>query len=181
MVPWRAATLHVLAIAFFGAIVVATPAPLSLIALVAWAMVVLRWAKRPSQSERHARVTAVAAIQVTGMIATVLGAGLAPVKIVDQQKARRITLPKQLMTLDELAEPVQHGWNRFYHYWVSVPDGLADRVVRFPARELTVREFTSAIEAQTPLRHKFHHCSNGATILWGADCAMGLHFRVPDG
>jgi hypothetical protein len=181
MLTWRAAILHVLAIAFFGTVVLATPMPLSLTALVVWAIVVRKWAKRPSRSERRARFNAVAAIQGTGMIALVLAAGFAPVKVVDQQKARRITLPKQVMTLDELVEPVQHGWDRFYNCWVIVPEGLADRSVRFPARELTVREFISAIEAQTPLRHKFEHCGNGYTTLWGGDCAFGLRFHVPVG
>jgi hypothetical protein len=39
----------------------------------------------------------------------------------------------------------------------------------------------SAIEAQTPLRNRFHHCGNGATVLWGGDCYFGVGFRVPGG
>jgi hypothetical protein len=116
-----------------------------------------------------------------GMTAIVLCAAIAPVKVVDRQKSRQITLPKQVMTLDELAEPVQHGWDRFYYCYVNVPEGLADHPVRFPSRELTVGEFIAAIEAQTPLRHRFHHCGNGHTVLWGGDCSFGLHFRPPAG
>jgi hypothetical protein len=179
MKPWRTAMLHVLAIAFFGLIVVTTPPPFNIAAFVAWAIIVREWAKMPSRSEHQRRVSAVVVIQVTGMSALVLAAGFAPVKILDQQKARRITLPKQIMILDELAEPVQHGWDHYYYCWLNVPERLADRAVHFPARELTVGEFISAIETQTPLRHKFHHCGNGYTALWGGDCAFGLHFRVP--
>lgn len=179
MLSWRAATLHVLALALIGSMVIATPVPLNLAALVAWVIVVRKWATRRSRSDRHARLNAVAIIQVTGMIALVLAAAFAPVKVMDRQKARYITLPKQVMTVGELAEPFEHGWPRFYDYSVSVPEGLADRAVHFPARELTVGGFISTVEAQTPMRHKFHHCGNGSTILWGGDCSFGLHFRVP--
>jgi hypothetical protein len=93
---------------------------------------------------------------VAGMVAIVLVAAYAPIKVVDQQMSRSITLPKQVMTVAELADPVEHGWNRFYYCSVSVPEGLADRAVEFPSRDLTVRQFIAAVEAQTPLRHRFH-------------------------
>jgi hypothetical protein len=174
-----AATLHVLVLAFFGSMVVASPIPVNLAALVAWAIVVRKWATGRARSDRHAKGNAIAIIQVTGMIALVLVAAFAPVKIVDRQKARYITLPKQVMTVAELAEPIEHGWDPFYYYSVSVPEGLSDRAVLFPARELAVGEFISTVEAQTPLRHRFSHCGNGFTILGGGDCSFGLHFRVP--
>lgn len=85
------------------------------------------------------------------------------------------------MTLAELADPVEHGWNRFYNCSVSVSEGLADRTVQFPSRELRVGEFIAAVESQTPLRHRFGHCGNGFTVLWGGDCSFGLHFRAHDG
>lgn len=181
MRSWRAAVLHLVVLAMFGSMVVAAPLPLNLAAFVAWAFVVRAWATRWSRSDRHPRGSGVFVIQSAGMTAIVLVAAFAPVKVVDRQKSRRITLPKQVMTLAELAEPVEHGWHRFYHYDVSVPEGLAARTVHFPARELTVGEFVSTIEAQTPLRHRFGHCGNGSTILWGGDCSFGLHFRVPAG
>jgi hypothetical protein len=113
------------------------------------------------------------------MTLIVLVAAVAPVKVEDRQKSRHITLPKQAMTLAELAEPVKQGWDRFYYCCVDVPTGLADCPVWFPSRELTVGEFISAVEAQTPLRHRFHHCGNGYTILRGGDCSFGLHLHAP--
>jgi hypothetical protein len=113
------------------------------------------------------------------MTLIVLVAAVAPGKVEDRQRARHITMPKQVMTLAELAEPVEHGWHRFYYCSVNVPTGQADRLVWFPSRELTVGEFISAVEAQTPLRHRFHHCGNGYTILWGGDCSFGLRFHAP--
>jgi hypothetical protein len=178
---WRAAILHLVTLALFGSLAVATVPPLDLIALIAWAFVVRAWAARESDSDRERRWNVVWVIQVAGMCAVVLVAAYAPIKVVDQQKSRRITLPKQVMTLDELADPAEHGWNRFYYCSVSVPEGMADRAVQFPSRELRVGEFIAAVEAQTPLRHRFQHCGNGYTVLWGGDCSFGLHFRVPDG
>src|SRR5262245_44776092 len=146
MLSWRAATLHPVTLAIFGSLVVTTAIPLSLAALIAWAFVVRAWAARRSRSDRHRRLNGVSAIQVAGMFSIVLVAAFAPIKVVDHQKSRRITLPKPVMTLAELADPVEHGWNRFYYCYVSVPEGLADRTVRFPSRELTVGEFIAAVE-----------------------------------
>jgi hypothetical protein len=181
MLAWQAAILHVVTLGLFGSVVVATPIPLNLVAFVAWVFVVRGWTKRCSHRDRRPGVIGVPVIQFVGMTAIVLGAAIAPVKVVDRQKSRPITLPKQVMTLAELAEPVQHGWDRFYRCYVSVPEGLADHPVRFPSRELSVGEFIAAIEAQTPLRHRFHHCGNGFTVLWGGDCSFGLQFRPPAG
>ena len=181
MLSWRAAAMHLVTLALFGSLVVATVPPLDLAALIAWAFVVRKWAARPSCSDRRRRFNVVVVIQVAGMIAVVAAAASAPVKVVDRQKSRRITLPKQVMTLAELADPIEHGWDRFYYGSVNVPAGLADCAVWFPSRELTVGEFIAAIEAQTPLRHRFAHCGNGYTVLWGGDCSFGLHFHAPDG
>jgi hypothetical protein len=156
------------------------PIPLSLIAFFAWGFVIHGWAKQWSHPARPPRLNHGTAFQVVGMTSIVLIATFAPVKIVNRQKSRHITLPKRLMTLAELAEPVEHGLNRFYYCFVSVPEGQADHAVRFLSQELTVSEFIAAIESQTRLRHRFHHCGNGSTILWGGDCSFGLHFRVPD-
>ncbi len=114
ILSWRAATLHLVAWALFGTLVVATPIPLNVAALIAWGFVIRSWAKRRSRPDYHPRLDGVSTIQVVGMATIVLIAALAPVKIVDRQRSRQITLPKPVMTLAELAEPVEHGWDRFY-------------------------------------------------------------------
>lgn len=181
MISWRASILHLATLALFGCSVIATIPPFNIVALIAWAFVVRAWASQQPGSEHPRRPKVVWIIQVAGMSAIVLVAAYAPNKVVDQQMSRRITLPKQVMTLAELANPVEHGWERFYYCSFNVPEGLADHAVRFPSRALRVGEFISAVEAQTPLQHRFHHCGNGYTVLWGGDCSFGLHFRAPDG
>jgi hypothetical protein len=180
MLSWRAVTLHLLTLALFGSLVVATAIPLALAAFIVWVFVVRKWAAQQSGSDRRRR-SDIVVIQMIGMLAIVLVAAYVPVKVEDQQKSRRIVLPKRVMTLAEFADPVGHGWNRFYYRSMSVPEGLTDRAVNFPSRELSVGEFIAALEAQTPLRHRFHHCGNGSTLLWGGDCSFGLHFQAPDG
>ncbi|QEH39192.1 hypothetical protein OJF2_78040 [Aquisphaera giovannonii] len=77
------------------------------------------------------------------------------------------------MTPGELAEPSAHGMERFYHDFVSIPKGMADRARRFPSREPTVGACIAAIEDRTPLRHRSRHCGNGDTILRGATAPSG--------
>jgi hypothetical protein len=91
-----------------------------------------------------------------------------------------MTVPLQAMTIGELQEPLAHDLDRpSFLYSIGAPPDMAWRIVRFPSRDLTVAAFIAAIEAQTPLRHKFQHCGNGYTILWGKDCAFGVRFDVP--
>jgi hypothetical protein len=179
MFSWRVAILQLVALALFGFVVIATPIPLNIAAFVAWILFVRSRARRYCSNVRSLRTGAFYAVQASAMTLILLVAAVAPGKVEDREKSRHITLPKQAMTLEELAEPVQHGWHRFYYCSVNVPTGLADRLVWFPSRELTVGEFISAVEAQTPLRHRFHHCGNGYTILWGGDCSFGLRFHAP--
>lgn len=176
MVP---AACHVLALLFFGGAIVATPVPVNFAAFFGWALVVWKWGTRWQCSHPRARVNVPLVTQLSGMCAIVLLSAFAPGKIVERQKATRITLPNETMTVAELQSPIEHGWDRFYRFSISGADDLSSRAVTFPARELTVEQFISAIETQTPLRHRFHHCGNGMTILWGGDCSFGLHFRTP--
>lgn len=92
MLSWRAAIFHLATLALFGCLVVATIPPLSVAVLIAWAFVVRKWA-RHSDSAYRRRPWVVRGIQVAGMSAIVLVAAFAPIKVVDQQMSRRITLP----------------------------------------------------------------------------------------
>jgi hypothetical protein len=167
----RVRAVHILATVGLGAVLVATPLPINLAALIIWAMLVARWVKRQAKARGRWAGAAELAIQFAIMSVLVLAAYSAPVKIVDHVKARRVILPKQAMTIDEVYDSLLHG--------ISIPDDLTGQVIRFPSRDLTVKELIAAIEAQTPLRHSFRHCGNGYTILWGGDCSFGLSFRVP--
>jgi hypothetical protein len=65
--------------------------------------------------------------------------------------------------------------------WLIVHESEVARVVHWLRLVLSLRDFVSTIEAQTRIRHKFHGCGNGWTILWGNDCSFGLGLRDPTG
>jgi hypothetical protein len=172
--------LHFLGTLVFGAIVVTTPAPIELGALGIWAFLVNMWMRRHRRASGRRAGTADLVIQLVSMIWVLAAAELAPCKTVDRVKARTMTVPLQAMTIGQLQEPIEHNLDRpSFLYSIGAPTDIAGRIVSFPSRELGVSEFIAAIEAQTPLRHKFQHCGNGYTILWGKDYAFGLRFDAP--
>ena len=165
----------------FAAVVVMSPLPFNMAAICLWGVLFVGWAGRNAElsGPRAARGESMIQGLVMGLI--VLGAAVAPWKVVDEFKARRGVLPRASLTLADLKAPFDFGLEipSPFRSSVEVPDDLAARVVHFPSRELSVGSFIAAIEAQTPLRHAFRHCGNGYTILRGGDCSFGLGFRVP--
>ncbi len=105
----------------------------------------------------------------------------APLKTTDDYLTRTVSLPKTKISLAELAglEEPSHILFRLRGVSVSVPEDESDIVIQFPATELTMGQFVDAVEQQSTLRHRFGHCGNGSTILWGGDCSFGLHLRRP--
>ncbi len=108
-------------------------------------------------------------------------AHFAPVKTTDDYLTRKLSLPKTRITLAEMAklDAPPHRPLHLLGVSISVPQDEADVVIEFPATELTMRQFVDAVEQQSTLRHRFAHCGNGSTILWGGDCSFGLHLRHP--
>ncbi|KAJ3052784.1 hypothetical protein HK102_011830 [Quaeritorhiza haematococci] len=156
-----------------AAIAVVTPFDALFIPLAAWAALASRW--RKSKGLGRDLPLAVAP-------AIVLAAYLAPVKEFDRLPERRLTLPKLEMTLAELSEPEAHGLPPSRQdYQMTIPEGLADRVIRFPSTELSVGEFVAAVEGQTPLRHRFRPgCGNTATILGGSPYFRQVNLDAPE-
>ena len=105
-------------------------------------------------------------------------ASVAPVKTVDRVLERRLVLPATSLTLGELrtyfGSPA--GWKLATHVSITEEQAQLKRVIQWPDREVSVRQFIAAIEAQTPLRHHFGGCGNGSSILFGSNCVFGLRF-----
>ena len=176
-VPAKA--VRVLAAVGLGSVLVASSTLINLAAFIIWTILVVRWVKRQERARGRRAGATELLIQLATMSVIVLIAALAPCKVVDRVKAQHVTLPSQVMTIAELREPEKYEMSRSFHYWMSAPEDMAGRVVQFPSLDLTIGMFIAAIEAQTPLRHRFGHCGNGSTILWGGDCSFGLGFHVP--
>jgi hypothetical protein len=175
----RVVAIHVLDAVALGAFVVAMPVGLNLAVFMIWAVVVAVWVTRQTRTHGPRSGAAELVTQLATMSVMVLAATWAPVKVVERVKARRVTLPRQAMTIGELRDPKTAEVPYILRDSLNATDDMAPRIVRFPARDLTVGEVITAIEAQTPLRHQFRHCGNGSTILWGGDCSFGLSFDVP--
>ena len=113
--------------------------------------------------------------------ATLTLAYFAPVKTTDDYLTRTAALPKTSISLAELAgvEEPPHMLLKLRGVSVSVPEDETNVVIDFPSTELTMGQFVAAVESQSTLRHRFGHCGNGSTILWGGDCSFGLHLRRP--
>lgn len=115
------------------------------------------------------------------MTAIVAAAHYAPLKTIEWEKARRITLPKATMSIAEMRRPEDFKLDRPFrlncYFMVHPAEVFDDRVIHFPSRELTVAEFIRAIEGQAPLHHRFMGCGNAwSSILSGPNAAMGLGF-----
>jgi hypothetical protein len=158
-------------------IVVVTIPLLYLFLLPGW-FIALLWS-----ASYRATSLAVASVMthVTTMLLVIIGAVNAPVKTTDHVLGHMITLPQAKMTLAEIGgdpDGLPPDWRpRLLH--VFVPADEASQEIAFRSTTISLQEFVNTVEAQSTLRHRFGHCGNGSTILWGGDCSFGLHLRRP--
>ncbi len=120
-------------------------------------------------------------VQTTIAVAVVSLAAAAPVKTRDRLLGGRVILPSAEMSLGELRDYAEGAGRRSFpvRIQLSYPESRAGSVLRWPASEMTLKEFLTTIEGQTQLRHQFGSCGNGSTILWGGNCCFGVFLRTP--
>lgn len=109
----------------------------------------------------------------------VVAAILAPVKTTESVLDRPMVLPRTELTIAEMDRETNFEnaeWLPRYIYVATTSDN-ADQQIRFRATDITLREFVDTIESQSGLRHRFMHCGNGSSILFGGDCCFGLRLR----
>lgn len=161
--------LRFLLTVLLGIVLVASVIPINFGALIVWGYFV--WCLATTRPGRewcwHA-----------GLMGVILIAAIsAPGKVEERVRGRWISLPREELTLAEVKDPGQANFRKPFLFYLNAPEDLAGHVVRFPSRDLTIGQFIDTIESQTPLRHRFHHCGNGWTILYGGDCTFGVAFR----
>ena len=164
-----------------GGVGVVTVLPFNFAAFAIWLALLANSARKGLRKQRSTLVVTSVMTQVAVIVAIVTAAHLAPGKTTDRFLDRTITIPESHMTLAELeGDPngPRPDWSPFF-LTISVPDDDKATVITFPETTLTLRQFVRAIESQSTLRHRFAHCGNGWTILWGDDCSFGLHLRHP--
>lgn len=164
-----------------GAVAVVSVVPINFAAFGLWLVLLASCVRKQLRHQRRTLAVTAVMMQVAVIVAIVTGAHLAPGKTTERFLNRTITLPESRMTLDELAGDPNASRPEWRPLWVriSVPDDEKTQVIVFPETTISLRQFVRAVESQSTLRHRFAHCGNGWTILWGGDCSFGLHLRRP--
>jgi hypothetical protein len=170
----RLLSVQIVIAVIFGVIVVASVLGINVLAFLVWMALTICMARKYFVAHRKQSMITIIALQTIVMSLIIVAAILAPVKTTDRYLRRSIRLPNTEMTLGELHDLTDSD----HRYGITVAATPEDStVISFPARQLNLRQFITAIEKQSSLRHRFSHCGNGYTILWGGDCSFGLRVR----
>jgi hypothetical protein len=164
-----------------GAVAVVLVLGLNFAVLALWLGLLVSSARKQLRQRRPRLAATGVTIQMVVIGLVVTAAHVAPGKTTDRYLDCTITIPNSRMTLGELGGDPQgpHPEWRPFSLSISVPDDEMTNEIVFPETTITLREFVDAVETQSTLRHRFAHCGNGWTILWGGDCSFGLHLRRP--
>jgi hypothetical protein len=144
------------------------PIPWIIVVAIAW--------KRETKRDRGA-FTVATYVAVT--VSVIVAAILAPVKTTERVLDSPLVLPKTELTIADMDRETNFEnaeWLPRYIY-VATTSANADKRIRFRSTDITLREFIDTIETQSDLRHRFMHCGNGSSVLFGGDCCFGLRLR----
>jgi hypothetical protein len=167
--------LHVLLATALAAAIVVLPMGPVLMA-IPW-MIVVAYATKREKKRGLGAITFTTYVVAT--LSIVIAAILAPVKTTERVLERPLVLPKTELTIAEMDRETNFEntvWLPRFIY-VTTTSADADKQIRFRATDITLREFVDTIESQSNLRHRFMHCGNGSSILFGGDCCFGLSLR----
>jgi hypothetical protein len=167
--------LHVLIAIALAVTIVALPMG-HIMMVIPWIIVVAIASQRESK-RGHGGITFATYVFVTSFV--IIAAVLAPVKTTERVLENPLVLPKTELTLSEMDRETDFErtqWLPRYIY-VATTSENADRQIQFRTTDITLREFIDTIESQSELRHRFMHCGNGSSILFGGDCCFGLRLR----
>ncbi|TWU08587.1 hypothetical protein [Allorhodopirellula heiligendammensis] len=167
--------LHVLIAIALSVTIVVLPMGHILMPLPWIVIVVVAW----KHESKHDRGAGTFATYVAVTVLIVVAAIFAPVKTTEHVLDRPLALPSTELTIAEMDRETNFEnaeWLPRYIYVTTTPQN-ADKQIRFRTTDITLREFVDTIESQTELRHRFMHCGNGSSILFGGDCCFGLRLR----
>ncbi len=167
--------LHVLIAIALAVTIVVMPMGYILMA-IPWIIVVAVASKRET---KQGRGTLTFATYVVVTSSVIVAAVLTPVKTTERVLESPLVLPKTELTFAEMDRETNFEnaeWLPRYIYVATTPEN-ADQPIHFRATDITLREFVDTIESQSDLRHRFMHCGNGSSILFGGDCCFGLQLR----
>jgi hypothetical protein len=166
---------HILMATVASALIVALPMGVTL--LIPYLLIIaVIW--RFESKRGRAASTLLTYFVITAVV--FVGAVLAPIKTTQRILDRRLHLPRTEITIAELDDEAQfqgrRDWLPRYVRVASTPDNAA-QWIHFRARNITLREFVDTVERQSNLRHRFAHCGNGSSVLFGGDACFGLYLQ----
>ena len=169
---------HLLIAVALAVMIVALPMG-HIVMAIPWIIVVAVSYKRESKRSRGL-ITFAIYVAVTFFV--IITAVLAPVKTTERVLKILLVLPKTELTLAEMDREADFESTRWLprYIYVTTTSENADQQIRFRSTKITLREFIDTIESQSKLRHRFMHCGNGSSLLFGGDCCFGLSFRNGD-
>jgi hypothetical protein len=155
-----------------GAAMAVTVIPINVVVFLIWASLLVVLHRRWS----------VILMQCCILVLMLTAAALAPMKTAEKVLGRTVSLPATQMSLQQLNTYVNTPENRYnpIPMCFTFADEDKENIVRWPSRQMTLAEFITAIESQTPLRHRLRGCGNAWTLLWGGDCGYLLWIYDPD-
>lgn len=104
---------------------------------------------------------------------------LATVKTTERLLKSPVVLPKAELTLAEMDQETNFEcaqWLPRYIY-VATTSENSNRRIQFRTTDIAFSEFIDTIELPSDLCHRFRHCGNGSSILFGGDCCFSLRLR----
>ena len=167
--------LHVLIATALAVTIVVLPMG-HILMLIPWGVVVGVASKRETKRGRGALTFGTYVVVTLSVVGAAI---LAPVKTTEQVLDRPMALPGTELTIAEMDRETNFEnaeWLPRYIYVATTPEN-AGQQIHFRTTDITLREFVDTIEAQSDLRHRFMHCGNGSSILFGGDCSFGLRLR----
>jgi hypothetical protein len=167
--------LHILIAITLAVAIVVLPMGHILMA-IPWIIVVAIASIRETKRGHRAFTFATYAVVTLFVIAVAV---LAPVKTTERVLELPLTLPNTELTFADMDRENNFENAQWLPSYISVATTLenAGQQIRFRATDITLREFVDTIESQSELRHRFMHCGNGSSILFGGDCCFGLLLR----
>lgn len=172
---------NVLMAGILSAVVVATPMGPRELAAIIWLIALIALVRRTCRRGEPRLAAMILLLNIGIGCAVFAAATAAPGKTRDEVLDRPMALPGQGLTLTELQQYLEISGRPIDGVPIRISlilaEGEGATEIRFPAENLTLREFVTSLEAQSNLRARFSSCGNGHTILWGEDCCFGLHFK----
>jgi len=157
----------------------ATIIPLNVMAVILWLSITVEACRTRLRNKQpiYAAIGVACTMLAVGSVLNA-AAQYKPSKTVEIIFDRTVSLESTELSLAQLDYYCTYRREQFpIRLSLTFADADKDFIVTWPSHSLTLREFIGTIESQTHLRHRFGHCGNGWTLLYGGDCSFGLSIR----